>query len=483
MKSIRRQMAYSVGGIAVIVVLGGVALYLSLRLALKSQFDEGLKTKAEALVTASEIEDEDLEIDIDVQAFAGFGSSGPGDYFEIRTQEGLTVERSPSLASSHLPDLEVFLTKPEGFADLTLPEGVEGRAYWRTFTPAKDLENRFPDLRIVVASDRTSLRRTLRLVAIMIASIGTGGVVVIVVLLHLLMRAGIRPLDSLSADVQAIDVNRLARRVSTGDLPMELQGVAGKLNELLGRLEVSFSRERRFSSQAAHELRTPLAELKSMMEFGASWPEELTPAYVVEMLEVVSELEVLIEKLSLLARAESGGSAALERIDLAGSLSESLARHVVAVAERELQIELEVEPGEFHSDPVIWHAIVNNLVDNAVAYAPEGGVVTVSASPRFLAVANAAPNLVPEDLDRLFERFWRKSPARSAEKHSGLGLSIVRSGAEFLGGTCRAALEEGRLRIVVEWNGRGGAGGAGGLEEGGERRVLATAKPLPADPC
>lgn len=452
MKSIRRQMALTVSAATgAIVLVGGAGLFLTLRIALRTQFDAGLQTKAEALVTASVVEDGELEIDIDVQAFAGFGSNSPGDYFEIFTDEGDPLQRSPSLGSSDLPGIELFARATEGFTDLELPEGVEGRAYWRTFTPADDEENRFSDLRIVVASDLTRLKRTLRLVATTIAAFGGAGLFLILALLRFVVEAGLRPLDRIGADVQRIDVQRLAKRLPLDEMPVELRGMAEKLNELLERLEASFARERRFSSQAAHELRTPLAELKAMTELGASWPEEFTAEHVGEMLQVIDELEALIEKLSLLARAEAGGPRASETIDLGDSIREHLSRRRVEIAGRKLEVECQIEPGEFRSDPVLWRAIVHNLIDNAVAYAPEGSMVEVVASPHKFLVRNEAPNLTQEDLERLFERFWRKSEADPTEKHSGLGLSIVRTSAEFLGGSCRSTLENGRLQIEVVW--------------------------------
>lgn len=452
MKSIRRQVAWSVGAVAVFVALAGLALFYSLRFALRARFDADLVTQADALVLASEVEDGDFEIDPDVQAFAGFGSTGPGSYFEVLKADGTIVANSPSLGSVRLPDFAFPAGSAEGFSDVILPEGVEGRIHWRTFSPIEDDEGLFQNLRIVVASDLTELRSTLIPVAFMIAAFGTGGVIVILVLLKHLLRAAVGPLRELSAEVQTIDVNRLSRRLPVDELPAELHGVVDKLNELLARLEVSFVRERRFSSHAAHELRTPLAELKSMMEFGANWPDELSPAYVREMLEVVGELESIIETLTLLARTESGEPGPLERIDLAASVASCLARHLPTISERKLTVERDIEEGEFFSDPVIWHAVLNNLIGNAVAYAPEGGEVEVSASPRRFCVRNEAPNLSGEDIDHLFERFWRKEPSRDSTGHSGLGLSVVRSGAEFLGGRCAASLRDGFLRIEVDWN-------------------------------
>lgn len=453
MKSIRRQVAWSVGAVAVFVAVAGLAFFYSLRFALRAQFDADLVIQAEALMLAAEVEDGDFEIDPDLQAFAGFGSTGPGSYFEVEKADGTLVASSPSLGSGRLPDFEIPPGATSGFSDVVLPEGVDGRVHWRIFSPIEDDEELFQDLRILVASDLTELRSTLIPVAFMIAAFGTGGVIVILVLLKHLLRAAVGPLRDLSAEVQSIDVNRLSRRLAVDDLPAELHGVVDKLNELLARLEVSFVRERRFSSHAAHELRTPLAELKSMMEFGANWPDELSESYVREMLEVVDELEAIIETLTLLARTESGEPGPRERIDLAASVAACLARHLPTISERKLSIERHIEEGEFVSDPVIWQAVMNNLIGNAVAYAPEGGEVEIVASARGFAVKNGAPSLTEADLDHLFERFWRKDPSRGSAGHSGLGLSVVRSGAEFLGGRCAATLGDGSLRIEVLWAG------------------------------
>src|SRR5690606_30406849 len=115
----------------------------------------------------------------------------------------------------------------------------------------------------------------------------------------LVVGTGLRPLGRLTREVHEIDLDGARRRVTTSDLPAELAPVAGKLNELLERVESTFERERRFTSHAAHELRTPLAELKVMAELGLRWPDEMTPRHVEDMLEVVGELEALIDALAV----------------------------------------------------------------------------------------------------------------------------------------------------------------------------------------
>lgn len=454
MKSIRRQMALSIGAAAAILLIGGGAgLHLTLRKTLTGQFDNALVTKAQALVIASEIDDGEFEIDLDIQAFAGFGSSSPGDYFEVYGPAGHPLKRSPSLGDSDLPLPENLTTDASGFADIVLPDGVPGRAYWETFTPSDDLEDQFRETRILVASGTSQLRKTLRTVALVILSFGGGAIFTSLAMLYLVIGSALKPVDRLSADVQRIDVHRLSQGLVVDDLPVELQGVAAKLNELLVRLEVSFSRERRFTSDAAHELRTPLAELRAMTELGAKWPDEFTAEHGREMLEVLAELESLLETLSLLAKADSEVSPHLEPVDLEAGVRDSLERLDDELARRRLTVDSEISAGPIVTDPVLWRAIVANLLGNAVTYAPEGSTLRVCASPLVFAVENEAPDLDPGDLDRLFERFWRKSSSRTEKGHSGLGLSVVRAAVNFLGGECSASLEGSRLRVEVRWPG------------------------------
>jgi len=363
--------------------------------------------------------------------------------------------RSPSLGSDHLQPPRGFRAGDRGFSPIDLPEGVSGRAFWTTFTPSlqdeEETRNFLPELRILVASSDSTLDRTLRTVALFISLFGCAGLFAILAVLHVVVRSGLKPLDRLSADVQDIDVRQLTQRVSGEKLPQELKGVTAKLNELLDRLEASFTREKRFTSDAAHELRTPLAELRAMTELGTQWPDEFTAEHGREMLDVLLELEELLDTLSLLARAESITPAETESLELSASLKEPLERCREEAARRDLSLETRIEKGEIDTDPVLWRAIVQNLLGNAVAYAPAGSTIEVFASPDCFRVENEAPDLSREDLGQLFARFWRKSASRSEKGHSGLGLSVVRAAAEYLGGQPVASLENGRLRVEVRW--------------------------------
>jgi signal transduction histidine kinase len=433
----------------------GVGVFVAMRALLRAQFDETLTAKARALITASEIDDGDFEIDLTVQDFAGFGKDG-NDYFEIRRTGGKTFLRSPSLIDDEgetggFGGFEVPADDRATIRDGVLGDGRPARFYIARFYPKDDKKRRFQDLYLVVASPTRSMQVQLALLATVLGTAGAAGLLLMVPVIRLGLGRGLRPLDRLAADIGRIRPESLHRRLDPSRLPAELLPVAESLNGWLGRLEASFDRERRFSSHAAHELRTPLAELKSMAELGATWPEEATSERCAEMVAVANELEALLDKLSLLARADAGRQPVRrEAVDLPATIAGAIARLEDKAGRRRITFAPRVSDGGFSTDPVLWGTILQNLLGNAVSHAPEGSEVGVEASCGRLAVTNPAPDLSAEDLERLFERFWRKDESHGGPDHSGLGMSIVKACASLLGGECRARLSaRGELTVEV----------------------------------
>jgi two-component system sensor histidine kinase QseC len=243
-----------------------------------------------------------------------------------------------------------------------------------------------------------------------------------------------------------IDANSLMERFPIEEMPAELQPIAGRLNDLLARLEGSFDRERRFSANLAHELRTPLAELRSQAELALKWPDERTADADRVVLEITLQMETLVERMLALARAEqSPANVKREEIALLPLAGELVAAIRPVVAARGLKIALAVpEEAAISADAVLLRSILSNLLENAANYGRSGGDITVSFSReagRFaLTVANPVDNLGAEDVPRLFERFWRKDSSRTGGTHAGLGLALSRSLAAQMGYSLDAAL-------------------------------------------
>lgn len=457
MSSIRRQLTTALCvAAALLLPAGGVAVYWTASNLLTAQFDTTLAAKAQALVTAAEIDDDEFEIDFDVQAFAGFGQQSSEDYYQVRFANGESLQRSPSLKLTDLPAVPAAqLGRGRHFAEVTLPDGRPGRALWQTFVPADDDKQAYGTLTLAVASESVSLNHTLGTLATVLLVTGAVGLLATLLLLRLMLSHGLRPLETLAQRVQGLRVERPDQQIETGRLPAELQTVAVKINDLLARVQASLARERRFSSHAAHEMRTPLAELKAMTELMVRWPEESTPEQWKEMLAIVDEMEALLGKLSLLSRADAGGQSVIhEPVDLQQTVDASVERFLPAAEARGIRIEPSVHTGSqaFETDPVLWQTVLNNLVGNAVSHAPTGARVHVEAAPGYLAVTNPAPELAQEDVGFLFDRFWRKNTGRQNGEHSGLGLSIVAACSSLMGASCAASLSPAKaLKLEVKW--------------------------------
>jgi len=455
MISIRWRLTFLLcATIGALFVATGMGVFFSMRHLLHARFDETLTAKARALITASEVDDGDFEIDLTVQDFAGFGVGGD-DYFEIRRAGGGLVLRSPSMRvrGGIFDKFERYSermgSEPVIFAG-QFADGRPARFYVQEVRPKDDEERRFADIYLVAASSTLGMQRELNLLATVLAVAGGAAVLLMIPVIRFGLGRGLRPLDRLSENISRMRPEELHRRVEADRLPAELKPVAAKLNEWLARLEESFGRERRFSAHAAHELRTPLAEIRSMAELGAKWPEEATSGRMAEIVTVCGELEYLLDRLALLARADAGRQPVqLEKLEISALVSATIARYEEKAAGRGLRFLKKIDGGEVSTDPFLWTTIFQNLIANAVSHAPVGADVEIRVSPEIISVTNPAPDLAAEDLPRLFERFWRRDESHTGYEHSGLGLSIVKASAVSLGAECSARLD-GRGHLCVE---------------------------------
>lgn len=456
MKSLRGQLTAALGiSICALLIVGGMGTFLVTREVLQDQFDDTLVAKATALITATEIDDEEFEIDLTVQDFAGFGSGGD-DYFEIRRGDGSLMTSSPSLALPGRVLVPKFTVPVDGEARMVsgfLTDGRPARFYVQRFVPKDDDKREYQDLWLIVAGPLGGMLDSLWVLGSVIAGMSALVLLLTVPLLRVVLARGLRPLESLGRQVREIRATQLERRLDLTGQPEELVPLGGSLNEWLGRMEASFERERRFSSHAAHELRTPLAELRMMAEMGATWEDQATPERCGEIVKVADELEALLEKLFLLARADAGSQPMeLTSVEIPAAIGVVLERLSNAATAKNLTIRQQVDPVPFQTDQVLWTTVLQNLLGNAISYSPSGSVISLTASSSMLKISNPAPDLNVRDVDMLFERFWRKNPSHRDGTHSGLGLSIVRACVGLLGGTVVASLgEDGIFQVEVRW--------------------------------
>ncbi len=385
------------------------------------------------------------------------------EYFVYRLPSGRTFYRSRSLEGADLPALGMGGPAP-AFADVELPGGERGRCVGTMFTvPAADgAPPSGAQMHLVVAHPqehvRAALGQYLRLAALAIGS----ATALLMLAAAWAVRRNLHPLDELTRQIDATGVGGPGgRRFDLPGAPGELAPVVGRLNLLMDRVDAAMRREREFTSDAAHELRNPVAAIRTQLELALRRersPEDYR-ATIRSVLEVDVQLGHLVDRLLLLARLESGeaaGGTEREEVDLEAMARACWAEVAPAAEARGLRWRIDVAPGSRRivSAPALLQIVLRNLFDNAAEYAPGGGEVAFSATPDgggvALRVTNAAPDLDPERAVGLFRRFHREDPAHDARPgHTGIGLSLCAKIAEVLGGRIDAAVEGDRLTVCL----------------------------------
>lgn len=456
--SVRLALFY---GLTMLLLLSAFAVfcYTGFHLALHRDFNRHLTHEQRELLPFVTVDDAGPRFEgLEELTSVAYRSEGVfGTYVRLLTPEGEVRYRSPNF-DEHAP-LPVAL--PEA------PEEVSVSREWEEL-PAR---TRYVPLRtegvggealagwLEVTGFEWSLHRELyRLRRTLII-----GVLASVLFAFLggwwLARRTLRPVAAMTEAARRMSAaegpHALAARLPADFGPSdELTELAETFNGLLARLEASVARERRFTANAAHELLTPLATLRSEAEV-ALRRERDAPAYreaLENLLLDVERMTATVRGLLQLARAERLEKRAEERVDLSALVAERAARLRPEAEARGLSLDVDVEPGiavAAEAAPLV--EIVDNLLQNALKYTPAGGRVEVelrhgSRSPggetthALLRVRDTGVGFLPEQADLLFDRFYRSDDAAvQAESGSGLGLAVARAITEAYGGSIRAA--------------------------------------------
>lgn len=432
------------------------ALYFAAREAAIEQFDSALSAKAMALSALTFSTPKGVQAEFGNRFFRGTDDSKPRDFFELWDGNWRPLRRSASLGlTAELPHKVGHYRHPR-FWNLTLPTHRAGRAIGFAFKPKSLQGAPVSDtaLRLVVASDRDGLDETLWGVL----AIAAGSAVLLVGatlwIVPRVLRKGLHSLDELGAQAARIDAASLSTRFDTDGLPIELSPIANRLNDLLARLEGSFERERRFSADLAHELRTPIAELRSLTECALKWPQSRDASTDHETLAIAQQMERLVSYILALARAEEGlMRPTFEPIVVDAFLRDTWRPYVESAARRWLTMICDAPAVSCAADVALLRSVLTNLFDNAVDYAPPGSVIAVRATADAarvtITVRNEAPELSRADVRQLFDRFWRKEASRTGGKHVGLGLSLARAFASAMGWTLTADYDNGCIVFTV----------------------------------
>lgn len=239
---------------------------------------------------------------------------------------------------------------------------------------------------------------------------------------------GLAPLAAMSRAIGSRDADNL-QPLDLDRVPSEARGLADSLNKLLQRLSESIDRERSFTADAAHELRTPLAAIKVQAEVAlAAENDEQRRHAIAQVIAGVHRTAHLAQQLLLLARLDHVDAAQIQTVDLGQTAVDSAARYADAADSKGIELDVSTEKDcALRADAMAMSIMIDNLIDNAIKYGRNGGRVGVrvmrDAGEVAVCVRDDGPGVAPEQRARLTDRFFRVEG--SGVEGSGLGLSIV----------------------------------------------------------
>lgn len=266
---------------------------------------------------------------------------------------------------------------------------------------------------------------------------------------------GLAPLRAMKKRAAIVSGQQLQQRMPVGAVPIEMADLANELNHMLDRLEQDFQRLSAFSSDLAHELRTPISNLLTQTQVTLASPRDVATYrdVLASNAEELQRLARMVSDMLFLAKTERGMELpSMERFPMAPEVQALLDFYEAVAEEKQVALRLQGE-GMVEGDRLMFRRAVSNLLSNALRHAPIGGAVTVHIGVEdegtTLTVDNTGPAIEARDLPRLFDRFYRADPARSHPDSdgAGLGLSITKAIIEAHGGSVTVSSTQERTRF------------------------------------
>lgn len=436
MLSFRRRLALvHLAVIVSVLALAGFAGYWSLYRAVHGQLDAALLALAES-ETAMLAESSPQPIAIHEMPT---GSSPPSfarldRLLQIIDADGRVLARSANLGSMRLPATPALLERLAAGETVfeTLPDFGE-EPIRMVSVPVQVHGTR---LAIQVAGSLDDVNKVMRSASLLFIGMGLALILAVGTAGAVLTRRVFRTIDEVVRQARHIGEASLSERLRHPGTQDEMGRLVGTLNEMLDRLEQSFEIQRRFTSDASHELRSPLSRLRTELEVTLRRPRESAEyeETLRSCLEEVERLTLLVEELLTLARLDADQQRdPLEPILLNTVIEETVRRLEPVALGRKVEMVFEVSP------PVTARIsqgalglVLANLLDNAVKFSPSGGQVRIrlatGQTEAIITVCDQGPGLCIEELPHVFERFFRGTTARAnGTPGVGLGLALAQA--------------------------------------------------------
>lgn len=439
--------------LAVLVALGGAAKIVDWRAdsEMQQRFDASLLARAQSLASLVQIQGGRISVEAEDAATAVFPGNADTSWYALSCGGRViarTAEVPPATPAGDAP----------AFADAPLAGRVLRVVTLRFHPERESVHAAQPAATACVlryALDRDPLDDILSTLDFILLGSLLGACLLVLLATPWLVQRGLRPLSVLDRAMAGIGPDAPGGRLPASDTT-ELVPLVARFNEVLARMDAGLARERQFASGLAHEFRTRLAELHTLVDVETRYPSgREVRSLLGEVGSIGAELEATVTALLQLTRIESGlEQSQPERMPLAPLLARVCARHQDTAHARGVCVESTSTPDAdavVAADPALLEIVLDNLLGNAVAYAPSGTAVELRCEAGGVSVSNAAPALQQDDLANFGQRFWRKGDHGAG--HAGLGLALAGAAARALKMSLAFELHDGVLRATLRWDG------------------------------
>lgn len=364
---------------------------------------------------------------------------------------GVTVAETPGM-NALLP-ASIFPRVPAQSSSVVPPKShrMGGKLF---FLVARIVEAGGQLYTIQIAQDRSGDEGFMKEFGALLVVVLAFGILASTVIALTVTKKGLRPVTEMTRSLKRIGPKRLHERIPPEGWPRELRPLAVAFDEMLDRLEDSFTRLSQFSADLAHELRTPIANIRGEGEVAltrARTPDEYREVIESSVAEC-ERLSAIVDNLLFLARAEAADGHIQLTLFNGRSAVEKIAAFYEPIAEDQRTAITCAGEGDIYADPMLFGRAVSNLVENALRFTPAAGTIQIS-------IASGAPNsqislkdsgcgIAAEHLPRVFDRFYRADPSRSSQG-TGLGLALVKSIMDLHGGSAVVESEVDRGTVVT----------------------------------
>ena len=425
-------------------MLATASLYIVLRTELDRSTELFLADKLNVLSTMlrERPDDEDalheeIELESEARRYQQF-------YIRLLDEHGVPVMTTPGMAGQL--DLTELANRTKSHSEHSMSlDGRDGRPFRVTSDTVPVGAHSTHTDTVQIAIDVSQEEELLARYRLWFWGISLATSIVFPLVGYRIARRGVRPVEEIAATARRITSTNLRERIGAEGYPLELASLAGTFNEMLDRLEESFDRISRFTADIAHDLRTPVNNIRGEAEVALARPRTVDEYRDVleSSLEESVRLSELIGDLLFLARAESPATELHRESVNIGKLLTTVRDYYEASATIEgvsLVVKNGVESLSAELDRSLMLRAVSNLVSNAIAHTPPGGTVALAVTNEGAAirieVTDTGIGIPTEDLPRVFDRFFRVDPSRSKSSGgTGLGLAIVQSILTLHGGS------------------------------------------------